>query len=68
MTNLEKETLIKGYLRPLHKGESKAISRLELHKLKWLIARDRTKNLSFIEYVGLSDFIDELWSQRRILL
>lgn len=68
MTTEQKENIIKSYLQHLHKGESKAISRLEVHKLRWLIARDRTKNLSFIEYVALSDFIDELWSQRRILL
>lgn len=67
MNEEEKEAAVKHYLKSIRTETDKPISRLEVHKLRWLIARDKTKNISFLEYVALSDFIEDLWRQRKII-
>lgn len=68
MTEIEKIDLVKHYLQSIRTETDKPISRLEVHKLRWFIARDKTKNISFLEYVELSDFIEDVWRQKRIIL
>lgn len=68
MSEIEKIDLVKHYLKSIRTETDKSISRLEVHKLRWVIARDREKNITFLEYVELSDFIEDVWRQKRIIL
>ena len=59
-SRMKRETIRKYLLEIRRMDIALPITRNEMHQLRWQIARDKSKNISFMEYVGLCEYIESM--------